>query len=94
MTCSDGSTCSVCESNYVVDTNIVNSDNTCICIVNMYMYQGSCVNTCPLNLYGNTSSRDCETCPVECTKCNSLIDCTECASGYAPTPVGGKCICN
>ena len=93
LTCPDAVTCTTCDTNYIADTNIINSDGKCICVLNMYMYQGNCITTCPSPLYGEPSTRTCTNCPTECSKCNSPIDCTECASGYAPTPVSGQCVC-
>ena len=92
VTCPDSSTCSTCETNYVVDT-FINNNNKCVCVLNMYMYQGNCIVNCPSPFYGEPSTRACTLCPTECSKCNSPIDCTECASGYAPTPKNGKCVC-
>lgn len=61
LSCGSSTTCSICKSNYVLQSN-----GTCqSCPVGTYYNNSSCVS-CPSGTYYNGSNLNCSSCPVNC----------------------------
>ncbi len=64
---------------------------------------GVCTTTspatfCPDGTYPNSTNNICTTCPEQCSKCNSAVDCTACSGTYQltvyqPSPSLSFCYC-
>ena len=59
---------------------------------NLVLYEGSCVDSCPLGSYFEFFDRKCPLCQSGCLDCFGAQECLECHNDTVP--VNGICICN
>jgi len=75
-------TCQACET----DCNTCSSSTTCTeCAGSKYLYNGDCVNSCPVGHFGvgtGVTGRTCQACKEDCNFCRSSDDCHGCATKY------------
>ena len=61
-------------------------NNTCEkCIPGYFVYNGTCVDICPTNFFGNNDTGLCQelgVCSSNCKSCSSNEGCTECFTGF------------
>ncbi|CAD8135514.1 unnamed protein product [Paramecium octaurelia] len=78
-------------NNQQVCQNCINNCDTCsnsttctVCSANFYLYQQTCIDTCPANItVTNTQQQTCDTCTNNCQTCqNQTSFCITCKTNY------------
>lgn len=59
---------------------------------NLFLYEGTCVDTCPQGSYLELFERKCPLCQAGCLDCSGAQECIECHSDTASD--NGICVCN
>jgi len=68
----------------------VSSSNNCVqCNNNYFLFNDSCVNACPVQYYGNSSSLVCMPCIKPCNSCLNISYCLSCSSNFV---YNGSCV--
>lgn len=88
-------TCSLCSGPTEADCCSVSNCMTCDttsfstprcteCLSGFILFQGTCVDSCPLTYFRNTTTKSCEDCYIGCDTCTAkdISSCTSCSNGY------------
>lgn len=74
----DGVTCRSCRSPCL---NCLSSTACTSCLAG-FLFNQSCVITCPNGKYPQTADSTCQNCDVKCLTCYSLTSCQSCSTGF------------
>ena len=73
-------TCTQCAT----DCKVCDSATTCsVCTTGNFLSGGTCVASCSVGFYQDTTTSSCQQCPDLCSECTSSSVCTNCIAGAA-----------
>jgi len=86
-------TCGICNENCLTCT--ITSTNCIICKNDLFLWQNTCVTTCPPSTFLEISGISCGTCELTCSLCEGTSsNCSGCQNGYYLDNIANICATN